>query len=657
MASWFVAVIVTLHLVWAQEDWSVCPSVCKCKWVSGKKVAECINAGLTTVPDRLSPEIQSVNLSGNLLHSLPSEAFRSVGLINLHKIFLRGCGIVELHKDAFRGLQILIELDLSGNRIHTLHPGIFRDNVRLRLLYMSQNPITKLEDGLFTNMTYLQTVDMSECHLSHIGHKTFINVPTLQHLILNGNNLVHMKVSAVQPLHRLASLVLHNNPWRCDCHLKAFRDWTIEKNLYVQPTSCAEPPHLAGRFWADIPSTDFACKPQILYPPQGTIIEAAGDEVHLSCRVSGNPTPDVYWVVNSRIISNNTRSGYGDTRYTVRNGGGWVNLTIGRVRVQDRGELTCVAKSPGGVDERNVTLIVQGGFAGSGSIRASENWPLILGLITGLLALIVLVLALCCCLCRRRQEHPLPKKLQEAPNGDLNHPEKSLLTVVNPVQKPPRRYEDRPTELAELNRNLLDETTTSVGGEMDERSVESLTTTPNCGEAPHYPPDLLAFPRGTSTPPHLQSPVHGTLPYSRSQSPFSPPRPGYVTIPRRPRVPSWSSAPTPTLLEDPLGLLKSEPVYDNLGPRTTADGSSVLSLNKSLPDPQPRLRPLHCNTLPTPRKSPHLRAAPEGATLNRTTSVEGPLSPGRSKVPPKPPPKPKKNGPLYEDEGEDGTEV
>lgn len=151
-------------------------------------------------------------------------------------------------------------------------------------------------------------------------------------------------------------------------------------------------------------------------------------------------------------------AGYGDTRYTVRNGGGWVNLTIGRVRVQDRGELTCVAKSPGGVDERNVTLIVQGGFAGSGSIRASENWPLILGLITGLLALLVLVLALCCCLCRRRQEHPLPKKLQETPNGDLSHPEKSLLTVVNPVQKPPRRYEDRPTELAELNRNLLDET-------------------------------------------------------------------------------------------------------------------------------------------------------------------------------------------------------
>lgn len=62
-----------------------------------------------------------------------------------------------------------------------------------------------------------------------------------------------------------------------------------------------------------------------------------------------------------------------------------------------------------------------------------------------------------------------------SPNGDVTHhvradgsdQQKSLLTVVNPVQKPPRRY-DHPagvpgqggtelSELSELNRNLLDD--------------------------------------------------------------------------------------------------------------------------------------------------------------------------------------------------------
>lgn len=304
-------VLVLLRLTRGDTDWSSsCPTVCKCKWFSGKKVAECTSQGLSTVPDRISSELQSIDLSSNKMSSLPSEAFKSVGLVNLHKIFLRECGIQELHKDAFKGLTILIELDLSNNRIHYLHPGTFRDNVRLRQLFMHHNPLTKLEDGLFTNMTFLQTVDMNDCHIAHIGHKTFFNVPALLHLLLAGNNLVHMKLAVVEPLTKLSSLVLHNNPWRCDCHLKAFRDWTIARNLYAQPTSCLEPPHLANRMWTDVTSDDFACKPQIVFPPpeKVTTIEAFGEEVTLSCKVIGNPAPEVYWVVNSRIISNNTRS-------------------------------------------------------------------------------------------------------------------------------------------------------------------------------------------------------------------------------------------------------------------------------------------------------------------------------------------------------------
>lgn len=130
----------------------------------------------------------------------------------------------------------------------------------------------------------------------------------------------------------------------------------------------------------------------------------------------------------------------------------------------------------------------------------------------------------------------------------------------------------------------------------------------------------------------------------------------------------------------------AEPVYDNLGLRTTADGSSVLSLNKS-PEPgmSMRGRPLPATpgspssslangqlTLPrAPRGLPLLqfnRSAPEGApersldlvAEHQQSQPAEAASPSGRKVPPRPPPKPKKknpNGPLYEDEGEDGTEV
>jgi hypothetical protein len=223
-----------------------------------------------------------------------------------------------------------------------------------------------------------------------------------------------------------------------------------------------------------------------------------------------------------------------------------------------------------------------------------------------------------------------------------------------------------------------------------------------------FPPDLIAFqgrgpsisPAGSSASTALensrilvgpqspvQSPIYhgfGTLPYSRSQSPFSPVAPvlqrqGYVTIPRRHRVPSWSSAPTPTLMEEAHLPLRAEPVYDNLGPRTTADGSSVLSLNKvdtpiydsprtvnfaSSPFEESNnsgiLRPLPSPLSPVDRR-PWSSRSIDGGGMKRVGSADGPIGPTtstpRPKVAPKPPPKPKKNVPLYEDEGEDGTEV
>lgn len=241
-----------------------------------------------------------------------------------------------------------------------------------------------------------------------------------------------------------------------------------------------------------------------------------------------------------------------------------------------------------------------------------------------------------------------------------------------------------------------------------------------------------------STVPSFHSPLHspiysGTLPYNRSQSPYgsrgSAVAAGYVTIPRRPRAPSWASSVAPTTptgghLDDPLGVGQlCEPVYDNLGPRTTADGSSVLSLTKAVsadnaaalhrptpqysqtlphksklygaggsvrpryavndvdstmvPSPAPRSPEKIAASSPQPMLSSHNALPPNYSPLvemdarNRSswapgragTPETGVLKPAsqaniKRKVPPKPPPKPKmKSGPLFEDEGEDGTEV
>ncbi|KAF4533056.1 hypothetical protein B566_EDAN002619 [Ephemera danica] len=793
-----VLALLATHVALAapESDWTDCPTSCRCKWVHGRKMAECSQAGYSAVPDLLSPEIQWLDLNDNNFPHLPKEAFKQVGLVNLQKVYLKNCGIQSLDKDAFYGLVLLIEVDLSDNTITKLHPSTFKENFRLRILYLNRNPLEKLENDLFTNHTFLQTVELSDCKIKHLGPKTFSNVPVLQQLNLDGNNLEFIRLSTVSSLTKLKSLVLSRNPWKCDCKLRPLRDWVVEKKLYAQPTTCAEPVRLQDKFWNDVKSEEFACKPQLALP-SSSVAAYPGGNVTLSCRAAGDPTPELRWVFNSLVLENNTRPAYAGHRqhYTIHRGEArnqlgeywtWMNLTIIDVKHYDGGKYACGAKNPGGVAEEILTLGVREGRGGF--------------IING-------VLLLCFFLCRKKgrrsngahRNNSVIKKheTQLSCNGDINlngdeDQEKALIVTskYNPLPKPARRLESTQSSLngsqgADLS-NLAAPRPRGSEGTGDHcqsddlllgRSYDSLdsdapatqlshhqqqqlpllpqsgtrsqagTLPSNHKLSPHGRPDLLPpFPpragqdspagSSTSTAPdssrlpsqHLGSPIShlphsnsgfGTLPHNRSQSPFTYPsmmgscgslpivtsRQGYVTIPRRPRAPSWAAPPRPG---DPL--LKAEPIYDNLGPRTTADGSSILSLNKTGDGTLPRtpnrthVRPLpstptsplpmyydpieevpspapirHNKNPPKPRTSPtkkivviptkKMLEAPPIRSSPIPTSQDG----GRKtpvKIPPKVPPKPKKkpiNGEngglekgaatLYEDDGEDGTEV
>lgn len=699
----FGAVIVlTVTIGITFGDWSSeCPPGCKCKWVSGKKFADCKRNYWHAIPETLSNEIQIIDLSGNQIDRLPGEAFKSVNLNNLHRINLQDSQIKEIARDAFKELRILVDIDLSENRISVLHPGTFTDNVLLKTLVLNKNPLKVVPDGLFVNLFHLQKLELSDCILSEIEDNAFHNVSNLLDLKLDGNKLSRVKLKTFSELRRLRSFVFQNNPWHCDCRLRNFRNWVIERNLLSEPTLCVTPEVLVGRLWKDISGDEFACRPDILWPPVGSMV-VLENNLSLGCNVAGDPLPQVQWLHNGRIVSEGSTIKYNANRYTIKhsNSNGlnglpseWVNLTVHDVDINDKGQFTCTAQSPGGQAERNITLLLDGDSGGIVGVGYNnESWPLIIGLFTGLTALLIIICVLvCCCCCRKRQS-----KAEKSVSFHSDKQEESLL-AVNPIQKPPRCYDtqisphDEAIETSELNTKLLDNN--SLHGTVTSEGNQSAECLDSLHEA--HPPDLLSFPSrrynispaGSATskgydsmPRSLLSPgVHslqnpafrynfGTLPYSRSHSPLTPgpivhPRQGYVTIPRRPRIPSWSSAPTPSLLDDPLSPILAEPIYDNLGPRTTADGSSVLSLNKSIPENPRKKKTPHTpyyfhfeSPCPSPLAANDKDNTKEikKSLLAKISNTE--TSPAK-KIAPKPPPKPKKGGPLFEDEGEDGTEV
>lgn len=195
---------------------------CRCKWVSGKKMADCVNSSHTGIPKNLSNEVQVLDLSNNNILEMNRDAFREVGLINLHSLIARSCSIELVDKDAFRGLEILIELDLSDNNIHVLNPATFRDPFRLRKIYLNHNHIQRLQNGLFSNMSFLQTVEFNGCLITHIEPSTFYNVTKLNSLELNSNQLTNIKSEVLYSIPSLMNLGITNNPWRCDCKLRPF---------------------------------------------------------------------------------------------------------------------------------------------------------------------------------------------------------------------------------------------------------------------------------------------------------------------------------------------------------------------------------------------------------------------------------------------------
>lgn len=225
----------------------------------------------------------------------------------------------------------------------------------------------------------------------------------------------------------------------------------------------------------------------------------------------------------------------------------------------------------------------------------------------------------------------------------------------------------------------------------------------------------------------LQHPKNRNLAIiNRNNSPFQPApviyapvvmKQGYVTIPRKPRTPSWAPSIASTIVDFPTNSppsamspeLAIEPVYDNLGLRTTASGHSVLSLNKlngnaaakynmkdrPLPATPLLYEPIHEQYLlagdllngidddtealfkKTKEQQPVIVSSNTNNNSNNninssTSTSEKATATSPVKVPPRPPPKPKKRPPttisaiaegdatasqLYEDECEDGTEV
>ncbi|XP_049789433.1 leucine-rich repeat-containing protein 24 [Schistocerca nitens] len=436
------AALLALSSSWLGAASASCPAVCACKWKGGKQTVECVERGLITLPANVNPETQVLDVTGNNLQILPRDTFIRANLLNLQKVYLRSCRIGQIDDRAFNGLTNLVELDLSYNLLTSIPSATFKDVPFLRDVTLAYNPIIKIEADAFGTLPGLVRLDLSHCEITTVAPRAFDGVEHLETLKLNANRLTELKPRTVESLSRLHGAELHDNPWICDCRLRAARLWLVDHNIPapVPPTCAGGPERVLDRAFHDLDADDFACRPEIL--PSARYVEAAaGENATVVCRVRAVPQATVTWFWSGRLLLNDTAFGaphqrlfiFEDDRFEKSS-----SLVLANAQETDATEFYCVAENRAGTAEANFTVHVSLRAAGMATLGSSQ----IAGLSAALVILILFILLLILVLLVRLRRLPFSESKTPAPHhrqaeAGVVGPGANSAAIGNSYTKPP----------------------------------------------------------------------------------------------------------------------------------------------------------------------------------------------------------------------------
>ncbi len=357
-------VLLILCLAWCASAGASCPSECSCKWKSGKLTVDCSDRGLITIPSGIENDTQVLDVSGNDLQVLERDAFQKPLLNALQKLYLRSCRLGQIDKYAFRGLQNLIEIDLSNNLLTHVPSQAFEYVPYLRNISLAHNPIQKVEAFAFQLLPQLTKLDLSQCEIQSVRAKAFDKLDILDSLKLNDNRLRELPTDTLQSLRKLHHVELQGNEWKCDCHLRSLKLWTSNSGNYLPHNvfCIGGPERLKDKLISELDVEDFACRPTIKTDARRLTV-AVGSNVTIECRVESDPIATVSWYKGGNtLLSNDTITENGQSVFIIENEDSVYDkrskLVLTQVNSYDDGEYHCVAENRAGNDEANFTLRV-----------------------------------------------------------------------------------------------------------------------------------------------------------------------------------------------------------------------------------------------------------------------------------------------------------
>ncbi|XP_059476808.1 toll-like receptor 4 [Neocloeon triangulifer] len=184
-----------------------CPSACSCHYYRVHWVASCSHRALSDVPSGLAPTTYMLELNGNALTD-----FFVDPEVKLRRIVLTNNNLKTLTKRNFKGLGLLIDVEVSGNQLTSISPDTFQGSPGLITFEARRNKdlTGPTDDSPFLESRSLQTLDLCDSGISIIGSNFFSKTPSLRKIILSGNPLRTIRPGAFAGLQGLDELHLAN---------------------------------------------------------------------------------------------------------------------------------------------------------------------------------------------------------------------------------------------------------------------------------------------------------------------------------------------------------------------------------------------------------------------------------------------------------------
>ncbi|XP_046882327.1 asporin [Hypomesus transpacificus] len=135
-----------------------CPFGCQCS----RRVVQCSDLGLISVPDKIPVNTLMIDLQNN--------------------------DITEIKEDDFKGMDKLYALYLVNNKISKVHPKAFRSMEKLQLLYLSYNLLTQIPPNLPQNILELRIHDNK---INRVQKEAFKGMRSLHVLEMSANPLAN----------------------------------------------------------------------------------------------------------------------------------------------------------------------------------------------------------------------------------------------------------------------------------------------------------------------------------------------------------------------------------------------------------------------------------------------------------------------------------